>query len=107
MPIAHAGVRRNVALPRKKSTVRPPPYLALTRSVNASLAARPGSRTAVPSRITGSLGSLVVTVARGSRSRLRALRERGPQLNHTASPSHTPHTGVTCGRPSGWMVATQ
>jgi hypothetical protein len=38
---------------------------------------------------------------------LRILRERRLEENHSTPPSHTAHTGMVCGRPSGQTVATQ
>lgn len=57
--------------------------------------------------ITGSRASSVVTAQRGSCVMLAILRDWPLLLNHSAAPSHTPHTGMTCGRPSGQVVATQ
>ena len=65
-----------------------------------------GSTTSILMRIPGEASS-VVTTQRGSAERLRALRERRPLLNHRASPSQTPHTGIECGRPSGHRLVTQ
>jgi hypothetical protein len=38
---------------------------------------------------------------------LRALRVRLPVLKTSASPTHAPHTGMTCGVPSAREVATR
>ena len=62
---------------------------------------------AVPSMITGSEASSVVTQHRGSAVRLRTFREPALLVNHSVLSSHMPQTGMMCGRPSGQTVATQ
>jgi hypothetical protein len=52
-------------------------------------------------------GLLVVTTQRGSAARFRVLRDRPELLNQNDSACHNPHTGITCGRPSGHVVASQ
>jgi hypothetical protein len=44
---------------------------------------------------------------RGSRVMFRPLIDDGPVPNQTARPSHTPQTGIACGRPSSRTVASQ
>ena len=62
---------------------------------------------AVPSMITGSDASSVVTQHRGSAIGLRTFREPALLVNHSVLSSHIPQTGMMCGRPSGQTVATQ
>jgi hypothetical protein len=84
-------------------------YLARYRS--AHCAQRSSSRTTLarPSSETHSTVSSTMTAAWGLAARLRALRDRGPQLKaKQASPSsHTPHTGKAWGRLSAETVTTQ
>ena len=60
-----------------------------------------------PSTTTGSSASSVVMVQRPSSARFRALREPSALLAQRAPSLQTAHTGITCGRPSRQMVASQ
>ncbi len=52
------------------------------------------------------LSRAVIEIAtRGSRLRLRPLRDVGPVMNTICSPSRPTHTGTLCGPPSGITVA--
>jgi hypothetical protein len=62
---------------------------------------------AMPSTITGSVASSVVTQHCGLAARLRVLREPLLLLNHSTASSHMPHTGIECGLPSGHTLDTQ
>ena len=94
-----AGSRKLISMPESYfSFIRPSARPMLASSVMIC---------AVPSMITGSLASSVVTTHRGSARRFRALRERTPQVNHSTPSSHMPHTGIECGRPSGQADETQ
>jgi len=62
---------------------------------------------AVPSMMTGSPASSVVTTQRGSAVRFWALREAALVVNHSVLSSHMPQTGMECGRPSGQTDTTQ
>jgi len=91
----------------KKSTVSSVPYLAFSRVTIVSRSPACVTSSALPSMTTGSPGSSVAMVHRGSPRRLRALRERLLLLNHSAASCQIPHTGMTCGRPSAHSVTTQ
>jgi MFS transporter, DHA2 family, multidrug resistance protein len=109
MPNAQAGRTRIVALTpgSRNSTVMPASYLAFMRSTKRATASNWVTSAALPSSTTGSAASSVVTTQRASAARLRALRDRRLLLNQSAARSHTPHTGITCGLPSGHRVVTQ
>ena len=49
----------------------------------------------------------MVTVQRPSLARLRAFREPWALLAHSIPSAHTPHTGITWGRPSVLIVDSQ
>jgi hypothetical protein len=94
------------AFAARNSAVMPPYFASMTCAMRA-IASGSETKLALPSTTTGSSASSVVTTQRGSAARLRALRDRGPLLNHTASPSHTAQTGIECGRPSGHRLVIQ
>src|SRR5438270_7785221 len=54
----------------------------------------------------GATSSSTTTAARGSRRRLRPLTESPQVVKSTSSPSSANHTGITCGCPSGPLVAS-
>ena len=63
---------------------------------------------AVPSTITASSPSSFVTVHAEFAARFCPLRDLRPVEKKNASSSHTPHTGITCGRLwLEWTVASQ
>src|SRR5438270_716549 len=54
----------------------------------------------------GATSSSTTTTARGSRRRFRPLTESPQVVNTRSSPSSRNHTGITCGRPPGPLVAS-
>src|SRR5439155_20701200 len=65
------------------------------------------TRCASPSTTRSNSSVATASVQRGSRARLRPLRERSPVSNQNASSTHTAPTPVTWGLPSGSIVASQ
>src|SRR5262245_35569363 len=54
----------------------------------------------------GATSSSTTIAARGFRRRFRPLTESPQVVNTNSSPSSANHTGITCGRPPGPLVAT-
>src|SRR5437588_597109 len=54
----------------------------------------------------GATSSSTTIAARGSRRRFRPLTESPQVVNTNSSPSSANHTGITCGCPSGPLVAS-
>src|SRR5438445_4407014 len=54
----------------------------------------------------GATSSSTTIIARGSRRRFRPLTEPPQVVNTNSSPSSANHTGITCGCPSGPLVAS-
>ncbi len=83
-------------------------YLVAIRSTIAQAASPSIHSVTRPRMITGSnglSGGVSESATRGSRRRLRALRESGPVRMAMRSPSGSTQTGTECGAPSGRTVA--
>ena len=91
----------------RKSTPKSVRYLAFIKSMTRRSTAASVEICAVPSMITGSEASSVVTLQRGSAIRLRIFREPTALVNQSMLSSHMPQTGIVCGRPSGQVLVTQ
>ena len=110
-PNTDVGVTRKVP-PSNNSTVKTASfhsaaYLTRYASTYLTTSARSETSAAGPSRTTCSSGFSVATAQAGLAAKFLALIEVASQLNHRQLSNQTPHTGETCGRPSGRTVATQ
>ena len=82
-------------------------YLAFIRCRKCWMTGISVMISAEPSSTTGFLGSSVDIETSVPALMLRILREPRLEENQRTPSSHTPHTGMVCGRPSGQTVATQ
>ena len=83
-------------------------YLTASRSMTSSASSPSSVPTTRPRTCAiryGCSWSVIENATRGSRARLRALREAGWVKKTTCSPSIPVHTGTECGAPLGSTVA--
>ena len=83
------------------------PYFSSYPRANGSSSDRSATSSALPLTITTSSPlSRWITIS-GRPVMLRAFREAGSLLNHTAPSCHSPHTGMAWGRPSSLALTIQ
>jgi hypothetical protein len=83
------------------------PYFAAYASATRRTAASSLTAIAWPSTTRSSVSLLVVMTHRGSAAMFLALRDRSLAQKYTTPSATTANTGTTCGRPSGFTVASQ